>query len=589
MPTLRLNPLNTFFGRSELTQTLSHFKREFLWVGLFSLLANLLMLSPTLYMLQVYDRVLMSQSELTLLFLSLITLLFFAVMAFAEWLRSRLLVRAGMKLDQELNTRVFNATFESYLKRNQQNPTETFSNLTNLRQFLTGNGIIAFFDAPWTPIYILVTFLLHPLLGCLSIVFALIQLWLALWAHRQSRVLTDAQSRSEASSRAYLQSKLKNAEPVEAMGMLKHLRLRWLKLHGDQQTKIARASDQQYRQQATIKFVRYSMQSLTLGAAALLVVRGELSAGGMIAANVLMSRALQPLDLIVGSWQAFMQSKEAFEKLEALLKAHPAEDRSALFPIPMGHVSLKGLMAYGVDKQVQILKDLSAQFKAGQVTAIIGPSGSGKSTLARCLVGIWPNTEGLVLLDKVRIEHWDREQLGPNIGYLPQDIELFDGTVAENIARFYEIDADLVIEAARRAGIHEMILRFPKGYDTPIGDGGSQLSGGQRQRIGLARAMYGNPQLIVLDEPNANLDEVGERALVEAIQALKAQGKTVFLITHRLNILGVAEHLLVMRDGHITHYGLRDDVLLALKPKAPVATPVELDPEPAPKKKRRGK
>ena len=563
-----MNSVTNFLGRSELTQTLTRFRREFVWVGLFSMLANLLMLSPTLYMLQVYDRVLLSQSELTLFFLTLIVVLLFAVMAFAEWLRSRLLVRAGMKLDQELNTRVFNASFEAYLRRNQQNPTEAFSNLTNLRQFLTGNGIIAFFDAPWTPIYILVTFMLHPLLGCLAILFAAIQLWMAFWAHRNSHGTLDQQSKAEAKSRAYLQSKLKNAEPVEAMGMLKNLRERWLKLHHEQQSKIAQASNQQHRQQAIIKFIRYSMQSLTLGAAALLVVRGELSGGAMIAANVLMSRALQPLDLVVGSWRGLVQAKEAFDSLETILQAHPEEDRSAQYPVPKGNITLKKLVAYKANQQDQILKGLNAEFKAGQVTAIIGPSGSGKSTLARCLVGIWPDTGGLVLLDKTPIENWDREQLGPNIGYLPQDIELFDGTVAENIARFYELDSEMVIEAAKKAGIHDMILRFSKGYDTMIGDGGSQLSGGQRQRLGLARAMYGNPQLIVLDEPNANLDDLGERALVAAIQDLKQRGKTVFLITHRLNILGVADHLLVMRDGKIANYGVRDDVLEELKPKS---------------------
>ena len=573
--------LNQFWGRSELTQTLVTFKREFLWVGLFSLLANLLMLSPTLYMLQVYDRVLLSQSELTLLFLTLIIIVFFAVMAFAEWLRSRLLVRAGMKLDQELNTRIFNASFEAYLRRSQQNPTEAFTNLTNLRQFLTGNGIIAFFDAPWTPIYILVTFMLHPLLGCLSILFAGIQLWLAFWAHRNSHDAMNAQTQAESKSRAYLQSKLKNAEPVEAMGMLKNLRARWLRLHQEQQQKIEEASNRQHRQQAIVKFIRYSMQSLTLGAAALLVVQGELTGGAMIAANVLMSRALQPLDLIVGSWRGLIQAKEAFEGLESILKTYPEQDRSAQYPVPKGNVTLKKLIAYKADKDSQILKNLNADFKAGQVTAIIGPSGSGKSTLARCLVGIWPDTGGSVSLDKTPIEHWDRIQLGPNIGYLPQDIELFDGTVAENIARFYEVDSDLVIEAAKKAGIHEMILRFPKGYDTPIGDGGSQLSGGQRQRLGLARAMYGNPQLIVLDEPNANLDDLGERALVAAIQDLKSRGKTVFLITHRLNILGVADHLLVMRDGKIDHYGLRDDVLGELQKKAQKTVPINSKVQPA--------
>lgn len=556
---------SAFFERSELAKTLYSFRREFLWVGIFSMIANLLMLSPTLYMLQVFDRVLVSQSELTLLFLTLIVLLFFCMMAFAEWLRSRLLVRAGIKLDRELNTRVFNASFESYLRRAHQNPTEAFSNLTNVRQFLTGNGIIALFDAPWTPIYILIVFLLHPLLGVISILFAAIQLGMAVYGHRMTFASAEASSKADSKSKAYLYSKLKNAEPVEAMGMLVNLRGRWLKLHLDNQRQLGIANEKQHRQQSITKFVRYCMQSLTLGAAAMLVIEGELSAGAMIAANVLMARSLQPLDLIVGSWRGFVQARTAFTALETLMLAHPERDASIQYPIPRGEVALKNLSASTPNRATPILRELNAEFKAGQVTAIIGPSGSGKSTLARCLVGIWPDFSGMVTLDKTPIDSWDREQLGPYIGYLPQDIELFDGSIAENISRFYEIDSEKVIEAAKRAGIHDMVLRFPMGYDTPVGEAGMMLSGGQRQRLGLARAMYGNPSLIVLDEPNANLDDVGERALVEAIQAIKAEGKTVFLITHRLNILGVADYLLVLNDGEITHHGLRDDVIAAIK------------------------
>lgn len=563
-----------FFERSDLGKTLYSFRREFLWVGIFSMITNLLMLSPTLYMLQIYDRVMASQSELTLLFITLIVVLFFCMMSFAEWLRSRLLVRSGVRLDQELNTRIFNASFEAYLNRAHQNPTEAFSNLTNVRQFLTGNGIISLFDAPWTPIYMVIVFMLHPLLGMISIVFGCIQLAMAYWGHHMTFASSEDALKSDAKSKAYLYSKLKNAEPVEAMGMIDNLRKRWLTHHREHQRKSSIAMDKQHKQQSITKFVRYSMQSLTLGAAAMLVIDGEISVGAMIAANVLMSRALQPLDLIVGSWRGFAQAKIAYEQLEKLLADYPARDETILHPEPRGQMSLKKLSATSHSRETPILKNLTANFAAGQVTAIIGPSGSGKSTLARCLLGIWPNTTGLVLLDKTPIESWDREQLGPHIGYLPQDIELFDGTIAENIARFYEIDADKVIEAAKRAGIHEMILRFPQGYDTPVGEAGAALSGGQRQRLGLARAMYGNPPLIVLDEPNANLDDVGERALTLAIQELKAAGKTVFLITHRLNILGVADYLLVLKDGEIEHYGLRVDVIAALNTKQP-KTPSE--------------
>ncbi len=557
--------LNNFLQRSELTQVLASFKREFIWVGLFSLLANLLMLTPTLYMLQIYDRIMLSQNQLTLLFLTIIIMFFYCVMAFADWLRSRLLVQSGLRLDQALSSRVFHASFQALLRRNKQNPVEAFSQLNQLRQFLTGNGIFAFFDAPWTPIYIAVIFILHPWLGMLSIVFAMIQLALALWSSKASKHVTAEQSAAESKTRAYLHAKLKNAEPVEAMGMLSNLRQRWLDLANQQQQVTSVAQDQLQRQQAVIKTLRYCMQSLTLGAAALLVIDDQISAGAMIAANVLMSRALQPLDLIVGSWRGFVSAREAFNQLEQLLKDYPVSDALLQHDKLQGNVRLSQLTAYSPDKQKQILKSISAQFVPAQVTCVIGASGSGKSTLARCLVGIWPDYQGEVLLDDTEIQRWDKQQLGPQVGYLPQDIELFEGTIAENIARFYEIDAEQVIEAAKKAGIHDMILRFPRGYDTPIGEAGGFLSGGQRQRLALARAMYGNPQLVVLDEPNANLDDIGEKALAAAIQLMKADGKTVVLITHRLNILSIADQLMVMRDGRVVHLGPRDEVLKALQ------------------------
>ncbi len=554
-----------FFQRSELAHALMSFRREFVWIGIFSMIANILILTPVLYMLQLYERILVSQNELTLLFLTLIVLVFFCMMAFAEWLRSRLLVRAGMRLDQQLNTRVFNASFEACLSSKQQNPTEAFVDLTNARQFVTGTGIIALFDAPWTPIYILVLFLLHPWLGMLAIVFCLIQMGMAYVGYRMTYAPAESALETETTSKRFLYGKLKNAESVEAMGMLDNLRVRWLEHHRHHQAKLSHANHKQHQQQSFTKFARYSMQSLTLAAAAMLVIDGQVSLGTLVGAGALMARALFPLDQIVGSARSFMSAKAAFHRLETLFQEHPERDTDTRHPIPRGVITLKKLIAISPTDAKTILHGIDAEFEAGQITAIIGPSGSGKSTLARCLVGVWPKTEGRVLLDGTPIDSWNREQLGPHLGYLPQDVELLDGTIAENIARFYELDSEKIIEAAKRAGIHDMILRFPMGYDTPIGEAGNMLSGGQRQRLGLARAMFGNPALVVLDEPNANLDDAGERALVQAIQDIKAQGKTVFLITHRLNILAAVDYLLVLKEGRVAHYGPRDDILRALR------------------------
>lgn len=557
--------LTNFFGRSELAQSLYSFRREFIWVGIFSAIANLLMLSPSLYMMQVFDRVLISRSELTLIFLSVTIILLFSIMALAEWLRSKLLVRVGIRLDQMLNVRAFDANFQSFLDQKMKNPTEFSSNLTTLRQFLTSNGIIAFFDAPWIPIYIFVLFLLHPALGLLAIFFGCIQIAVAVYNHRKSSSLLVSLIDSERASKNFLYSKLRNAEVVESMGMQNNLMVRWLDFDKKNQVLLLKSQEIGRRQESIIKFFRYCMQSFTLGFAAILVIRGELTAGSMLATNVLMTRALQPIDLIVGSWGGFFQAKDAFNQLENLLENYPKETEFVLDQVITGSVKLSRLTATTEGRIKPILDNLDAEFQPGQITAIIGPSGSGKSTLARCLLGIWPNFSGKVLLNKKSIKQFSRDSLGPQLGYMPQDIELLDGTVAENISRFYGADPNKVIEAAMLAGVHEMILRLPAGYDTQIGQLGVGLSGGQRQRIALARAFYGNPSLIVLDEPNSNLDEIGERAFKEAILKLKNQGKTVFIITHRANILETVDYILLLADGKIVKYGSRNDVLLAMK------------------------
>lgn len=557
----------SFFTRSDLTATLWTFKREFVIVGLFSFLANLLMLTPTIYMLQVFDRVMISQSELTLLAVSLITLALFAIMALSEWMRSRVLVRAGVRFDAVLSTRVFNASFEANLSQAGGNPGRAFSDLIHIRQFLTGQGIYTLFDAPWAPIYIAVTFMLHPWLGVLAIVFALVQLALAWFGHRNAVAPAEASALKGSEVHAYLQGKLRNAEALESMGMIGNLQSRWSERHQAWLDQSSIAQGLNHRVTAWSKFIRYTQQSLSLGAGALLVIDGQLSAGAMIAANVLMSRSLAPIDQLAGTWRSFITTRSAFQRLEALLKDHPERDTALTRVAPRGALALNGVFATATGRKDPILKDINLSITAGTVTAVLGPSGSGKSTLARVMIGIWPQVSGEVLLDDLPISSWNRVDLGPHLGYLPQDIELFEGTIAENIARFRELESDKVIEAARCAGLHDMILRFPKGYDTPIGEAGNLLSGGQRQRIGLARAVYGDPVLIILDEPNANLDDAGEAALTRTVQDLKEKGRTVILITHRPGAIAAADRLVLLRDGQIQLQGTRDEVLTALRPR----------------------
>ncbi len=562
-----------FFQRSELTQTLWGFRREFLIVGAVSMVANVLMLAPTLYMLQIYDRVLSGQSEVTLVAVSLITLFFFVIMAFAEWMRSRVLVGTGLRLDEQLSTQVFNASFEAHLSQSGTSPSRAFGDLIQIRQFLTGNGVFAFFDAPWAPIYMAVLFFLHPWLGVMGIVFALIQAALAWFGHRGTVAPSEAAAKAGAESANFLQSKLRNAEVLESMGMVRNLQVRWAQRH---QTHLARNGEAQHlthRITAISKFLRYTQQSLSLGVGALLVIDGQLSPGGMIAANVLMTRALSPIDMMVGSWRQFIGMRAAFARLETLLQDYPVRDPAFKRVAPLGQITLENVFASAEGRATPILKDISLNVSAGTVTAVLGPSGSGKSTLARVMVGIWPDVTGNVLIDDLPVSGWNRVELGPHIGYLPQDIELFEGSIADNIARFGKVDPAQVIAAAQSAGLHDMILRFPRGYDTTIGEAGNLLSGGQRQRIGLARAIYGHPVLVVLDEPNANLDDAGEAALYQAIHMLKAQGSTVFLITHRPGAVSVADRILLLRDGQVHAEGPRDAVIAALQGAAQAAAP----------------
>ena len=556
---------NNMVLRDPLSTVMWTFKREFLTVAVFSMVVNLLMLTPTLYMLQVFDRVLLSQSELTLLVVSLLTLFLFAMMAFGEWARSILLVRTGVKLDQALSQKVFRSSFLSYLNPSESDPAKAFGYLITLRQFMTGNGVFALFDSPWVPIYIAVLFLLHPVLGWVAIGFALVQTSIAWYGHSLGKQIQADSAQSQADAQKFMQSKLRNIEVLSSMGMLTGLFARWQKLQYKALLQGGSAQQRLGAVTAVSKFARYSQQSLNLGVGGWLVIVGEISPGAMIAANVLTTRALAPIDLLVMSWPGFLSSKTAYERLKGLMGFQHKGREKVLTDVPLGQLKVEGLTVRVPGRDKPVLNKVDFVALPGTVTVVLGPSGSGKSTLARSMLGIWPEFEGRIVLDEQDITQWTRESLGPHLGYLPQDIELFDGTIAENIARIGEVDSEKVIAAAQAAGLHQMILRFPKGYDTRVGQAGSFLSGGQRQRIGLARALYGQPVLVVLDEPNANLDDEGENALLNAVLLLKQQGKTVVLISHRQGVLKVADRLVIMQDGQVVASGPRDGVLAALQ------------------------
>lgn len=557
---------------SSLMRMLREFKTEIFWVVIFSLIANLLTLTPTLYMLQVFDRVMQSQNEFTLIAVTFILVAFLFVMAFSEFIRSRLLVRSGVRFDELMNRRVFNASFDAHTAYSSRNGVQVFNELTRFRQFVTGSGIIALCDLPWSIIYLLVLFLMHPVLGWFASAFTVF-LTLQAWITHQitSNALEEATKR-ESENHQWLANKLRNAESVEAMGMMYSLRRQWRHRYQQWINVQEQAQHRQSTMAAVAKFTQYTQQSLILSVGALLVIRGDLSIGAMVASNLLMGNALRPIASLVKTWKEFVNARHALSEVTNLLDNHLPPKACHSTKNIQGKITLQQLSAYKpkVDNYLlnaatendptnRLLHELNIEFNPGEIVAIIGPSGAGKSTLLRCLLGIWPVTTGNVKLDDVNIDSWSRKELGACIGYLPQDTALFTGTVAENICRFSNndqaLDSEAIVEAAQRADIHQMILRLPDGYDTSIGVAGQLLSAGQRQRLALARALYCMPDIILLDEPNANLDDAGEAALAKSLCDLKALGKTVFMVLHQRSLLQLADRVLVLEEGRIKAFG----------------------------------
>ncbi|MBQ0918795.1 type I secretion system permease/ATPase [Hydrogenophaga aromaticivorans] len=549
---------------NEIGQALAGFRGAFRSVGVFSAIINLLMLVPSLYMLQVYDRVLSSRNETTLIMLTVMVLGTYMLMNGLEFVRSFVLIRVGAQLDMKLNKRVYTASFEQNLKRSGGNAGQALQDLTTIRQFVTGNSLFAFFDAPWFPVYLLVIFMFDWVLGVFAVAGTLILVILAYVNEVVSRKPLAEANGMAVTAGTLATNNLRNAEVIQAMGMLPNLMSRWFKLHGRFLQLQAEASEKAGIVTATSKFVRISLQSLILGLGALLALENRITPGMMIVGSILMGRALAPVDQLINIWKGWSSTRSAYQRLSELLSSNPARREGMPLPKPLGNLALESVTAVPPGSNVPALRNLSLTISAGDVVGVIGPSGSGKSTLARLLVGVWPAAAGKVRLDGADVYLWNKAELGPHIGYLPQDIELFGGTVAENIARFGEVDSDKVIQAAQRAGVHDMILHFPQGYDTPLGDGGAGLSGGQKQRLGLARAMYDDPSLIVLDEPNSNLDDTGEQALLSAINDLRKRGKTLILITHRTNAIGITNKLLFLRDGVPQMFGPTKQVLADL-------------------------
>jgi ATP-binding cassette subfamily C protein EexD len=556
---------SSFFVASELGKALNSCKASFLFVGFFSLFVNLLLLTPSIYMLAVYDRVLASSSESTLLMLTLIVVFLFVVMGGLEWIRSQMLIATSTRLDQMLGGRVFDAIFAKTLGTGGRAATaQPLSDLLQLRQFLTGTGLFAFFDAPWLPIYMALLFLFHWSFGLMGVASVIILTGLAIWNEVATRADLEQANRESIEASQFTQRNLRNAEVIEVMGMMPRMRARWQEKQINVLALQSQSSAKAGLINALVKTYRLTIQSLVLGLGAYLAIQKEISPGLVIAGSILLGRALAPLDLMIGSWKGFLAAREAYRRLNALLAEIPQREPPMRLPSPKGEIHLENAVVIPPGAQDAVLKGINLVIKPGDSVAVIGPSAAGKSTLARAILGIFPTARGAVRLDGAEIGHWNRDQLGEHVGYLPQDVELLDGSVGENIARFGEIDPDKVVAAAQATGIHDMVLHMPQGYETRLAGNGGILSAGQQQRLGLARALYGNPQVVVLDEPNSNLDQAGDQAFLATLALLKQAGRTVIVITHRNNVLNQVDKILMLVEGQVAMYGPRDEVLKAL-------------------------
>jgi ATP-binding cassette, subfamily C, type I secretion system permease/ATPase len=560
------NPNQDSRNRSELNEALFSCKSSFMSAGFFSLFINLLLLMPAIYMLQVYDRVLASGSESTLLMLTLILLFMFFIMGGLEWIRSQLLIVTSNRLDQLLSGRIFDAVFAQAIQTGGRVATaQPLNDLLQLRQFLTGPALFSFFDAPWLPIYLIVLFMFHPYFGVVAVIAAIILVVLAIWNENATR--TDMQDANNESMLAQqlAQSNLRNAEVIEVMGMLPRMRERWQEKQLALLALQGRASGKSGMISTLSKTFRLTIQSLVLGLGAYLAIHKEITPGLVIAGSILLGRALAPLDQLIVTWRGFLQARVAYQRLGTLLHEMPAKVVPMPLPEPQGLVALDKAVIMPPGTSAPIIKGVSLVIEPGTQLAIIGPSAAGKSTLARAILGLYQPVEGSVRLDGAEINQWDRALLGNYIGYLPQDVELLDGSISENIARFGVVDSEQVVAAAKAAGIHDMVLHLSDGYDTQIISNGNVLSAGQRQRLGLARALYGNPRLILLDEPNSNLDQAGDKALLETLENLREQRTTVIIISHRNNVLSQVDNILLLVNGDVALHGERDQVLTALQ------------------------
>lgn len=552
---------------SEMHRAFASLRPFFVKAAWFSLFSGLLVLAPSGYMLEVYDRVVNSRSLVTLAMLTLIVLGALALMEVLDWTRSEIMHEASLALEKRMSERVFGAIFQAGLKRITGNSAQPMNDLRTVREFLYSPALLALMESPVALVCLALLFAISPLLGWSAVVGALLQGAVGWLNERATRPPLTAANRMAIAAQQYADASLRNAQVIESMGMLRDIHARWMRRQQEFLGLQALASHRAGTSQSLTKFIQTTMGSLLLGLGAWLILNDQINGGGamMVVGSILGGRMLAPLVQIVTQWRTVVNFRDAWNRLDALLDAVPPAPETMPLPPPVGAVQVEPLVAGAPGSQAAILRGVAFALQPGEVLAVVGPSAAGKTTLARLLMGLWPAASGKVRLDGADIYTWNKTELGPHVGYLPQGVELLDGTLAENIARFGEIDRAKVEAAAKAVGLHEAIMKLPQGYDSPVGLEGAMLSGGERQRVALARAIYGNPVFVVLDEPNSSLDEAGDAALAAAVLELKARGTTFAVMTHRSSVLAIADKLLLLRNGAMQAFGPRDEVLAALK------------------------
>lgn len=549
----------------DIKSLLSPYRKAFTSVGVFTGVINFVMLVPGFYMMWLYDRVLNSKNELTLLMLTLIVLFFYLIWWALEATRSYVVIHISKHIDSKLNEKVYDAAFQSALKQKGTNPVQALNDLTTLRQFVTGPLLFSVFDLPWFPIFLLILFIFNFWMGLFAVVVVLVMA--VITVYNEALTKTQLKKANDLSIRASntAGNTIRNSDVLDAMGMLGTMKAKWLLTHQNFLEHQTIASQRAATFGSLTRTFQMAVMSLIMGLGALLVLEHQISPGMMFASSFLMSKAVMPIQSIIQGWPQISTAMSAYRRLVTLINSNPNPEYAMRLPKPKGIIQVENIFVAAPGQTKPVVQGISFTLEPGDLLAIVGPSASGKSTLAKCMIGIWQPMAGKVRLDGADMHTWNREELGPNLGFLPQDIEIFEGTISENIARFAEFKPEDVVEAAISAGIHDMVLRMPSGYDTRVGPGGTGLSGGQMQRVGLARALYKNPTFIVLDEPNSNLDDAGEIGLAKALMQIRNRKATSVIVTHRISALKVANKMLVMHDGKLSHFGPTQEVMAALK------------------------